>query len=113
VCGGFLATLAIYEREQLFARSRDLSGYFLDAMFALQDLPAVADVRGFGLLAGVEIKPGKAPGARGTELQAKLFDRGLHVKTTGDVAIMAPAFIASRADIDLMAAILREAIAGF
>jgi adenosylmethionine-8-amino-7-oxononanoate aminotransferase len=35
------------------------------------------------------------------------------VKTTGDVAIMAPAFIASRADIDLMVAILREAIAGF
>jgi beta-alanine--pyruvate transaminase len=62
VCGGFLATLAIYEREQLFARSRDLSGYFLDAMFALQDLPAVADVRGFGLLAGVEIKPGRRPG---------------------------------------------------
>jgi beta-alanine--pyruvate transaminase len=73
----------------------------------------VADVRGLGLLAGIEIKPGKAPGVRGAELQAKLFDRGLHVKTTGDVAIMAPAFIASRADIDQMAAILREAIAGF
>lgn len=112
-CAAGLATLAIYEREQLFARSRDLSGYFLDAMFALQDLPAVADVRGFGLLAGVEIKAGKAPGVRGGELQAKLFDRGLHVKTTGDVAIMAPAFIASRADIDLMAAMLREAIAEY
>jgi len=79
-------------------------------MFALQDLPAVADIRGFGLLAGIETKPGEAPGARGTELQAKLFDRGLHVKTTGDVAIMAPAFIATRAEIDLMASILRDAI---
>ena len=82
-------------------------------MYALQDLSAVADIRGFGLLAGIEVKPGKAPGLRGAELQAKLFDRGLHVKTTGDVAIMAPAFIASRADIDLMASILREAIAEF
>jgi beta-alanine--pyruvate transaminase len=109
-CAAGLATLSIYEREALFARSRELSDYFLDAMFALQDLPAVADIRGFGLLAGVEIKPGKAPGVRGSELQAKLFDRGLHVKTTGDVAIMAPAFIASRADIDLMASILRDAI---
>jgi beta-alanine--pyruvate transaminase len=112
-CAAGLATLAIYEREQLFARSRDLSGYFLDAMFALQDLPAVADVRGFGLLAGIEVKAGKAPGVRGADLQAKLFDRGLHVKTTGDVAIMAPAFIAGRADIDLMASALREAIAEF
>jgi beta-alanine--pyruvate transaminase len=109
-CAAGLATLELYASEQLFARGRELSGYFQDAMFALQDLPAVSDIRGFGLLAGIEVKPGKAPGVRGSELQAKLFDRGLHVKTTGDVAIVAPAFIASRADIDLMAAILRDAI---
>jgi beta-alanine--pyruvate transaminase len=112
-CAAGLATLEIYKSEQLFARGRELSGYFLDAMFALQDLPAVNDVRGFGMLAGIEIKPGKAAGVRGSELQAKLFDRGLHVKTTGDVAIMAPAFIASRADIDLMGSILRDAIAEY
>jgi beta-alanine--pyruvate transaminase len=112
-CAAGLATLAIYAREQLFAKGRELSGYFQDAMFALQELSAVHDVRGIGMLAGIELKPGKAPGVRGGELQAKLFDRGLHVKCTGDVAIMAPAFIASRADIDQMAAILREAIAEY
>jgi beta-alanine--pyruvate transaminase len=82
-------------------------------MFALSDLPAIADVRGFGMLAGVEVKPGKAPGVRGNELQAKLYDRGLHVKTTGDNAIVAPALIASRADIDAIADMLREAISEF
>jgi beta-alanine--pyruvate transaminase len=112
-CAAGLATLDIYRKEQLFAKGRDLSGYFLDEMFALGDLPAVADVRGFGMLAGVEVKPGKAAGVRGNELQAKLYDRGLHVKTTGDVAILAPAFIATQADIDAMAGMLREAIAEF
>jgi beta-alanine--pyruvate transaminase len=112
-CAAGLATLEIYRKENLFARGRDLSGYFLDKMFALGDLPAVADVRGYGMLAGIEVKAGKAPGVRGGELQAKLYDRGLHVKTTGDNAIMAPAFIASRSDIDEMAAMLREAIAEF
>jgi beta-alanine--pyruvate transaminase len=112
-CAAGLATLAIYKSEQLFAKAKELSGHFLDTMFALKDLAAVNDVRGFGLLAGIEVKPGKAPGARGSELQARLFDRGLHVKTTGDVAIMAPAFIASRADIDTMGAILRDAIAEY
>jgi beta-alanine--pyruvate transaminase len=112
-CAAGLATLEIYRKEQLFAKGRDLSGYFLDRMFALRDLPAIADVRGFGMLAGVEVKPGKAPGVRGNELQAKLYDRGLHVKTTGDNAIVAPAFIASRADIDAIADMLREAIAEF
>jgi beta-alanine--pyruvate transaminase len=112
-CAAGLATLEIYRSEQLFAKGRDLSGYFLDRMFTLGELPQVADVRGFGLLAGIEIRPGKAAGARGNELQAKLYDRGLHVKTTGDVAIIAPAFIASRADIDSMAEMLHDAIAGF
>jgi beta-alanine--pyruvate transaminase len=112
-CAAGLATLKIYETEDLFARGRELSPYFQDAMFALQDLGAVADVRGYGMLAGVEIKPGKAPGVRGAELQAKLFDRGLHVKTTGDVAIIAPALISGRAEVDLIAAMLRDALANY
>ena len=112
-CAAGLATLEIYRNESLFAKGRELSGYFQDAMFALQDLGAVDDVRGFGMLAGIEVKPGRAPGVRGAELQARLFDRGLHVKTTGDVAIVAPAFIATRADIDLMGSILRDAIAEY
>lgn len=112
-CAAGLATLKIYEEEQLFARSRELAPYFLDAMFGLQDIAAVADVRGYGMLAGVEITPGRAPGVRGAQLQARLFDRGLHVKTTGDVAIMAPAFVASRAEIDQMASILREALSEY
>jgi len=109
-CAAAIATLKIYETERLFAKARELTPYFLDAMFGLQDLPVVADVRGFGLLAGVEVKPGTAPGLRGTELQANLFDRGLHVKTTGDVAIIAPAFIATRAQIDQLTEMLRDAL---
>jgi beta-alanine--pyruvate transaminase len=113
-CAAGLATLKIYSQEQLFAKAREMSPYFQDAMFGLQDLPAVADIRGYGMIAGLEVTPGPAgPGLRGVELQAKLFDRGLHVKTTGDVAIMAPAFIATRAEIDQMAAILREVLSEY
>jgi beta-alanine--pyruvate transaminase len=112
-CAAGLATLKIYEDEDLFAKGRALAPYFQERMFALQDLGVVADVRGYGLLAGVEVKPGKAPGVRGGELQANLFDRGLHVKTTGDVAIVAPAFIASRDDVDAIAAILRDALRAY
>src|ERR1700678_1861224 len=112
-CAAGLATLQIYAKEGLFAKARELSPYFQDAMFGLQDLAVVADVRGYGLLAGVEVKPGKAPGLRGAELQSKLFDRGLHLKTTGDVMIIAPAFIAGRAEIDQMTEILRETLSEY
>jgi beta-alanine--pyruvate transaminase len=65
-CAAGLATLEIYETEDLFARGRGLAPHFQDAMFALQDIVVMADVRGFGMRVGVEIRPGKAPGARGT-----------------------------------------------
>jgi beta-alanine--pyruvate transaminase len=110
-CAAGLATLDIYRKEQLFERARSLAPAFQDAMFALQDLPIVKDVRGYGLLAGIEVHPGRTPGARGTELQGRLFDRGLHVKTTGDVAIIAPAFIAEPVHIEEIAAHLRDALA--
>ena len=109
-CAAGLATLDIYRKERLFERARSLAPAFQDAMFALQDLPIVKDVRGYGLLAGIEVHPGKAPGVRGTELQGRLFDRGLHVKTTGDVAIIAPAFIAEPVHIEEIAAHLRDAL---
>ncbi len=51
-CAAGLATLKIYENERLFAKGRELSGYFLDAMFALQDLAVVHDVRGDGHAGG-------------------------------------------------------------
>jgi beta-alanine--pyruvate transaminase len=109
-CAAGLATLDIYRKEKLFERARSLAPAFQDAMFALQDLPIVKDVRGYGLLAGIELHPGRAPGVRGGELQGRLFDRGLHVKTTGDVAIIAPAFIAEPVHIEEIAAHLRDAL---
>src|SRR6185369_6851353 len=47
-CAAALATLDIYKNEGLFERGRALSPYFLDALFALRDVPVVADIRGYG-----------------------------------------------------------------
>ena len=112
-CAAGLATLDIYAKEGLFERAADLSSYFLDAIWSLRDLAQVRDLRGYGLLAGVEVhpEPGR-PGARGTELQKRLFWNGAHVKWTGDVAIVAPAFVTERAEIDAIVDCLRRTIAG-
>lgn len=107
-CAASLATLDIYENEHLFDRARQSSAFFLDQIAGLQDLPLVADVRGYGLLAGVEVKPMEAPGKRGHLLQKRLFDAGLHLKTTGDVAIIAPAFVMEAAQIETLVGTLRE-----
>ena len=61
-------------------------------------------------MGGVEVKAKGGPGALGTQMQKDLFWNGLHVKFTGDVAIMAPPFISEKRDIDSMIDILRQTI---
>lgn len=99
-CAAGIAALQIYEDEALFDRANALTPYFTDAVMSLADHPLVHDVRCMGLLAGVEVKTGAAPGQRGTEAQKRMFWNGLHVKFTGDSAIVAPMFIAERAHVD-------------
>jgi beta-alanine--pyruvate transaminase len=83
-CAAGIATLDIYRNDGLFERGRELSPYFLDTIFSLRDLPAVADIRGYGMMAAIDVHPAGAPGARGHAFQKKLFDNGLHLKATGD-----------------------------
>lgn len=109
-CAAGLATLDIYRKENLFERGEQMSDYFLDTMFQLQDLPAVTDVRGYGMMAGFDLAPGDVPGARGLEVQKRLFAAGLHIKMTGDSGIVAPPLISEREHIDEIGRILREVL---
>ncbi len=111
-CAAGLATLEIYEKEKLFERAAELSPYFLDKVFELQDLDAVTDIRGYGMIAGIDIAPGDAPGAHGTQVQKDLFWSGLHVKFTADTGIIAPPFIVEKEHIDEIVGKLREALSG-
>ena len=105
-----IATLDIYREEALFTRGESITDYFHDQLFSLQSLPVISDIRCYGLLAGIEFHPESKPGARGYRLQKKLFDAGLHIKTTGDAAIIAPALVATAAHIDQMTKTLRNVL---
>jgi adenosylmethionine-8-amino-7-oxononanoate aminotransferase len=53
-CAAGLATIAIYERENLIPRGRELEGALTEALAPLADHPAVGEIRsGTGLLAAV------------------------------------------------------------
>jgi beta-alanine--pyruvate transaminase len=112
-CAAALAALDIYERENLFERAAQMSAYFLDALYALSDLPVITDIRGYGMLAGIDFAPSGTPGARGHEIQKRLFDAGLHIKATGDAAIIAPAFVVEGEHIDEMTGILRDVLSTY
>ena len=112
-CAAALTALDIYSDEQLFERARQLSPYFLDMVYSLRDLPIVTDIRGLGSMAAFDVAADGAPGVRGHQLQQRLWDAGLHLKTTGDAAILAPAFIAEKSHIDEMGEKLRAVLKSF
>jgi len=110
-CAAAVATLDIYERENLFDAAADLSDYFLDKIFELKGAPLITDIRGYGLLAGIDFEPlDGVPGRRGNQLQTALFNNGLHIKLTADSGIVAPPFIATREQIDEMCDIIRKTL---
>lgn len=109
-CAAGLAALDIYKKEALFERAEELSPYFLEAVFALSDIPVITDLRGYGMIAGFDVSPASTAGARGYEIQKHLFEAGLHVKMTGDTGIIAPPFIAEESHIDELCGIIREVL---
>ncbi|MGQ9368215.1 aminotransferase class III-fold pyridoxal phosphate-dependent enzyme [Azospirillum sp. ST 5-10] len=110
-CAASLAALDLYERGGLFEQGARLSPAFLEMLFGLGDLPLVTDIRGYGLLGGIDlaVKDGK-PGLRGHRVQKALFDAGLHVKATGDCLILAPAFVMTEAEVERMGTLLRRVL---
>ncbi|MDE1144058.1 MAG: aminotransferase class III-fold pyridoxal phosphate-dependent enzyme [Paraburkholderia tropica] len=108
-----LAALDIYRDERLFERAQSLSGYFLEQIATLAELPIVTDIRGYGMLAGIDVQSDGKPGRRGHLLQRKLYDAGLHLKTTGDCAIVAPQFVFDREHIDQTVDVLRNTLLSF
>jgi len=109
-CAAGIAVQDIFQEEKLFERAADLSEYFLDGLYSLQDMDCVRDIRGYGLMGAVELKPKGTPGLRGGAAQVSLFKNGMHVKFTGDTGIVAPPFVSEKSHIDEMVDKLRATL---
>lgn len=107
-CAAGLATLDLFQQENVFAQAARLAPYFQEKIFSLRDLSVVSDIRGYGLLAGIDLKPQGSPGLAGLEGTEKLFQAGLHVKFTGDCALLAPPLVCDPSHIDQIVDIFRS-----
>src|SRR5665213_1113483 len=112
-CAAGVATIQLYHDEDLFARARALAPKFEAILHSLKGARHVIDIRNQGLVGAVELAPrAGAPGARAFDAFVKCFDRGVLVRQTGDILALAPALIAEEAQIEQMAATLREVLNG-
>ncbi len=110
-CAAALATLDVYEEDGLFQRAAELSAYWEDAVHSLKGLPHVIDLRNLGLIAGIELAPipGK-PTARAFDVFLKCYEKGLLIRTTGDIIALSPPLILEKAHIDAMFGTLADVL---
>ena len=110
-CAAGLATLETYADDALLTRGAQLQAYFGEAVHALKGLPNVIDIRNFGLVGAVELAPlAGEPGKRAFNIFLDCYDKGVMVRTTGDVVAISPPLIIERAQIDQIVDTLRGAI---
>lgn len=110
-CAAGLATLELYQQEGLFDRARELSAYWEEAVHSLKGLPHVIDLRNLGLIAGIELEsiPGK-PAARAFDCFLQCYQRGLLIRTTGDIIALSPPLIIEKHHIDQIFGILADVL---
>lgn len=110
-----LATLDVIADEKLTERAAELGVYAMTRLRAMAEtLPIIGEVRGAGLLIGVElIRPDGSPAVNEADrvLYAAL-SRGLSFKVTmGSVLTLSPPMTVSRADLDLGLDIVEQCLA--
>ncbi len=116
-CRAALTTLEIIEEEGLPERARHLG---LHALARLQEMrrrhPLIGDVRGRGLLLGVELvrdRDSKEPASAAADaVLYRALEKGLSFKTTmGSVLTLSPPLVIAEAELDRAIAILESSIA--
>ena len=124
LCAAGLATVRYLREHALVARAAEMGRIFHERLRALLELPHVGDVRGRGMLAGIELvldRDTRAPFPRSAKIAERLTEAaqraGLvvwpntgHVNgVDGDIILLAPPFVIEPAQIDELVTLFRVA----
>ena len=101
-CAVALRNLEIIEREGLLGHAAEMGARLLDRLAPATDLPAVAEVRGVGLMAGIELHPP----ADGAGLADRVRSAGVIVRATGQKVVLSPPLVIAPEQIDRLAEVL-------
>ncbi len=113
-CAAAIANLEIIENETLVERSAEMGKYLMEKLQPLYEHASVGEIRGIGLLVGIELVKDKNtkerfPSNIWSKFNLKALEKGLRIKM-GNVIALAPPFIITREQIDEMVSIVDELI---
>ena len=105
-CAAALATIEVIEEERLLENARDLGDYALERMRAMKRKHAcIGDIRGLGLLMGMELVEDGNSGSRAMDLAEEVMyealAKGLSFKLTmGNILTLTPPLTLTRDEMD-------------
>lgn len=112
-----LETLKIYEEMDMLGHVRTVGPYMQKVLAGFTGHPLIGDVRGVGMMAGLEMVQDKATGAPfdptfklGARVDRLARKHGLIARFIGDRIAFSPPLIITEAEVDDMAARLRSAL---
>lgn len=115
-----IETLKIYEERDIISHVRAVAPRFQQGLRRFAGNPFVGDVRGMGLIAGLEIVRDKAtrenfaPDVRAAfELEMACLEEGLVVRAVGDTVAISPPLIITEAQVDDLLACFERGLARF
>nr|WP_202618047.1 aspartate aminotransferase family protein [Aureimonas leprariae] len=89
-----LATLETYKEEGLFERAKALEPVWADAIHSLRGTRHVIDIRTIGLIGAIELEPiAGQPTKRAFAAFVEAYEKGLLIRTTGDIIALSPPLI--------------------
>jgi adenosylmethionine-8-amino-7-oxononanoate aminotransferase len=117
-CAAGLANLELLERERLVERAKVMGGILLQSLESLRDIPLVRDIRGVGLLVGVEVGEPPTGGAGGTKQTAALgqrinealLRRGVICRVPSNVLAICPPLIITEEEVTFVIGAVRDAL---
>ncbi len=103
-CAVALKNLEIMEREDYAGRARTLGQRLLEGLKTLEEFPFVGEVRGLGLICGVEIVSDKAARSADPALAMRIFKAaekaGLRTRPLGSTLAFAPPIAINEDEVD-------------
>ena len=111
-CAAGIATMEVYEEQKLFERAATLTPFFENAVHSLARHNIVRDIRNFGIVAAIDLIPREGePTARAFEVYLKAFEKGVLIRTTGDIIALSPPLIVDEKQIETIIDTLDDILA--
>ena len=101
-CSAALATLDIFETEEVLDKNRKKSAYIAKRLERFKTLPNVREVRQTGMVAAVELEGYHAEERIGLKVYQYGLDHGVLLRPLGHIIYFMPPYVISNEEIDTM-----------